>query len=393
MAVDPSQNFAKFAHIIEPLFGTITPTKDESAPWPPCAPAGAVVARRTQAGLCEIWHELRNLSDLKPNKGRARVDNNMATCPIWGGNNLAEVGLDGSTAMYRVKHSPRAGGAYEISDLTALADTPDMTDAEKARLTTWLIDQRRQGNEMPMVTREVISYVKSNRPLPVHERADRLLGFIAASAGIVGERVLVDNETLAAYAWSESTAWREVEYFLDYLVGNNWIQGFRSSAGSFNGTVTLFGYNRIAEHETNIGSSQAFVAMWFHASTNEAYDLGIEPAIEDAGYKPLRIDRKPDVDKIDDEIIAGIRRSRFLVADMTHGENGARGGVYYEAGFAHGLGLEVIFSCRKGMEDELHFDTRQYYHIVWETPEDLRAELLNRIRSRIGDGAGKRAAV
>ena len=71
--------------------------------------------------------------------------------------------------------------------------------------------------------------------------------------------------------------------------------------------------------------------------------------------------------------------------------NGARGGVYYEAGFAHGLGLEVIFSCRKGMvKDKLHFDTRQYYHIVWETPDDLRIGLLNRIRSRIGDGPGQK---
>ncbi len=129
-----------------------------------------------------------------------------AQCPIWSGNNLAEVGFDARTRMYRVKHSPRAGGAYEISDLTALADAPNMPDAEKARLTTWLFDQRRQGNEMPMVTREVISYVKSNRPLPVHERADRLLRFIATSAETVAQRVSVNDETLAAYAWSESTA-------------------------------------------------------------------------------------------------------------------------------------------------------------------------------------------
>ena len=47
------------------------------------------------------------------------------------------------------------------------------------------------------------------------------------------------------------------------------------------------------------------------------------------------------MDKIDDEIIGEIRRSRFLVADFTHGDKGARGSVYYEAGFAYGLGLPV----------------------------------------------------
>ena len=320
----------------------------------------------------------------------------MAACPIWGGNNLAEVGRDGPSFNYRVRHSPRAGGAYEISDLTAIADAPDMTDAEKARLTTWLVDQRRQGNEMPMVTREVISYVKSNRPLPVHERAERLLRFLATQPDIVGTDAGELLYTPGAYAWSESLYPSELDYFVHYLVDRGWLTGERlpdGEAGYHLLAVAVDGHARIADLGTIIDSAQAFVAMWFDQSTDEAFELGIRPAIEEAGYKPLRIDRKPDVDKIDDEIIAEIRRSRFLVADMTHGDRGARGGVYYEAGFAHGLGLEVIFACRKGMEDELHFDTRQYYHIVWETPDDLRIGLLNRIRSRIGDGAGKRIAL
>ena len=91
--------------------------------------------------------------------------------------------------------------------------------------------------------------------------------------------------------------------------------------------------------------------------------------------KPVRIDQQEHNNKIDDEIIAEIRRSRFVVADFTQGEKGARGGVYYEAGFAQGLGIEVIFTCRKDVLDnnDIHFDTRQYNHIGWETPEELRA--------------------
>ena len=57
--------------------------------------------------------------------------------------------------------------------------------------------------------------------------------------------------------------------------------------------------------------------MWFNTSMNDAYEEGIALAIEDAGYKPVRIDRKDHNNKIDDEIIAEIRRSRFLVADFT----------------------------------------------------------------------------
>ena len=126
---------------------------------------------------------------------------------------------------------------------------------------------------------------------------------------------------------------------------------------------------------------------------DEVYSHGVKLGITDAGYDSLRIDQKPDVNKIDDEIIAEIRRSRFLVADFTYGDNGARGGVYYEAGFAHGLGLPVIFSCRNDIINNLHFDTRQYHHIVWETPDELRESLRNRILALIGEGPGIESTV
>ena len=126
--------------------------------------------------------------------------------------------------------------------------------------------------------------------------------------------------------------------------------------------------------------------MWFDDSMTDALDNGFELAIMDAGYKPFRIDRKEHINKIDDEIIAEIRRSRFLVADFTHGKDGARGGVYYEAGFARGLGLPVIFACREDVLDTLHFDTNHYNHIVWTDPVDLRGKLKNRILAVIGQG-------
>ena len=41
----------------------------------------------------------------------------------------------------------------------------------------------------------------------------------------------------------------------------------------------------------------------------EIYDNGFKPAIERAGYIPMRIDTKDDVVKIDDAIIQGNRLS------------------------------------------------------------------------------------
>jgi len=60
-----------------------------------------------------------------------------------------------------------------------------------------------------------------------------------------------------------------------------------------------------------------------------------------------------------------------------------RGGVYFEAGFAMGLGIPVIWTVRKDQIEQVHFDTRQYNHIVYDSPEDLKQKLCNRIRATI----------
>jgi hypothetical protein len=51
-----------------------------------------------------------------------------------------------------------------------------------------------------------------------------------------------------------------------------------------------------------------------------------------------------------------------------------------------GLGLPIIWTARSTSVDDLHFDTRQYNHIVWETPTDLSKKLEQRIRAVLGAG-------
>ena len=314
-------------------------------------------------------------------------------CPIW---NLSD-GLDAihlsATRTFRVDNSPRAGGAYLISESIFNSDVINMTDAQKARLTTWLISQRLQGNPQPTITEPVIRSVKDKPALPVHERAYRLLLFIARKIETVGQTLTLwphdvysDPLSLGAYAWSESTEWHEIVYCFEYLLQVGLARGKIGGDSLSDCDVTVAGHRHIADQAANVDSSQAFVAMWFHDSTARPYEDGIEAGIRDAGFNPLRIDRKDHINKIEDEIIAEIRRSRFLVADFTQGDEGARGGVYYEAGFAHGLDLPVIFTCHEKSLKNLHFDTAHYSHIVWANPAELREKLKNRILAVIGQG-------
>ena len=129
-------------------------------------------------------------------------------------------------------------------------------------------------------------------------------------------------------------------------------------------------------------SAQGFIAMWFDDSMEEVYKNALFPAIRRAGYQPHRVDKREHADRIDDEIMAQIRRSKFVVADFT----GHRGGVYWEAGFAKGLEREVFLTCRKDDIEDLHFDIRQYNCIDWETPEELTDRLQKRIEAVLGRG-------
>ena len=152
--------------------------------------------------------------------------------------------------------------------------------------------------------------------------------------------------------------------------------------------MSLKGYrHRNTTHSKHRGIDFVFAnEMNHHSSTHDAWEGGFKLAIREAGYEPMRIDQKEHVNKICDEIVAEIRRARFVVADFTHGDSGVRGGVYYEAGFAHGLDIQIIFTCRADMLKEIHFDTRQFNHITWEDPEELKEKLANRIAAVIGDG-------
>lgn len=184
---------------------------------------------------------------------------------------------------------------------------------------------------------------------------------------------------------SESVHRDELRFLLDFLSQQQLIDVDYTS-GLFQVRMTVEDLARAAERTIAPDSSQAFVAMWFDPSMEDLFHDGIAPGIVDAGYHPFRVDQDPTLHRIDDQIIAAIRRSYFVVADFTQGTSGAHGSVYYEAGFAHGLNIPVIFTCREDQFKQLHFDTRQHYHIGWSDPESLREPLRDRIEAQLGRG-------
>ena len=288
--------------------------------------------------------------------------------------------------------SPRAGGKYQITeaagDRLRYMDNAHENLRIKARLTTWLVEMRRKEEEWPIVETDVVEQSVTSAPFDVDERAMRLLQHLVSIQPSLGGTWQMSGDDVAiALAISESINNQELDFLFRSLADRGYVETqISADLTSFGFGVTMDGFEKANEANRIFDSARAFVAMWFDPSVDRLYDDGIRPAIEQAGYSPYVVNRDPSVNKIDDAIIAAIRDSRFMVADFTHDDEGVRGSVYFEAGFAYGIEIPVIHTCRQDLINGLHFDTRQYLHIDWAEPTDLVELLRDAIVARVGRG-------
>lgn len=119
-----------------------------------------------------------------------------------------------------------------------------------------------------------------------------------------------------------------------------------------------------------------FIAMSFNPEMNMAREKIIE-VVRASGYKPMIIDNKEHNHLIVPQILEEIGKAEFVIADITQHRNG----VYYEAGYAQGIGKEVIFACSKYDFENSHFDVKQINTIIWNNVSELREKLQKRIEA------------
>lgn len=144
--------------------------------------------------------------------------------------------------------------------------------------------------------------------------------------------------------------------------------------------LTFEGWRRYQELlKGHTDSRYAFMAMPFGFSRlNEYFEKFYIPAVASTGFKLERVDSNPGAGSITNRMLVEIRRSKFLLCELTHNNNGA----YWEAGYAEGLGKPVIYLCEKDPDThKLHFDIRNNLTVFWtedslpEAMEDLKAAI------------------
>lgn len=309
-------------------------------------------------------------------------------CPVCGSNaqDLTALGADGK------KLDCRKCGNYSISGTASAifkASKPSLRQIANA--CGWI----REHQEVNVSSND-IDFILAIKAPSVAERATKILIEISKLNEDLSYTFNLDTHDAdfwLSISYSDNAA--ELYYlFRTFLLDTAGYISFSEAMGGhfLNIQITPRGYEFLESLKQNHASSQiGFCAMWFSDSVLPIWNDAISPAIKDAGYNPKRIDGHQHNNRIDDEIIAMLRRSKFVVADFT----GQRGGVYFEAGFALGLGLQVIWTCKKSDLKNVHFDNRQYNFVLWEDDKlsEFKVALQNRIEATIGQGNFQQAAV
>lgn len=204
----------------------------------------------------------------------------------------------------------------------------------------------------------------------------------------INEFLISSDESLSndAFKFLEylGVSWSIDEKELKFIFKKYLVEEMNYISGHPNYMITPKGWAYLDSLKyKNVDSQLVFIAMWFDEAMNDLHG-SIEKSILQTGYEPKRVDKEEHVNKIDDEIVSLIRQSKFIVADYT----GQRGGVYFESGFALGLNIPVIWTCRKDDIDNLHFDTNHYNFLPWEKDKlpDFEEKLKNRILAVLGHG-------
>jgi hypothetical protein len=310
-----------------------------------------------------------------------------STCPICGSYGAVAMAFSDS-----ISYKCRRCGEYE---LTGTARSMVVSANPRGRVAANASGWIRENQGVAISSRDLKRLFDLPAP-PVAERALKVLREFERRCPEPGAQYIFEFSGVAkdilewvAVSWSETVS--ELSYLLvDYLRDSlKALQGVTRGAGGhttfFEARISPDGFKLLDDLRKGIPQSTiGFCAMWFSPDLMPLWSEAIEPAIANAGYEPKRIDKHEHTNRIDDEIVAMIRRSRFVVADFT----GQRGGVYFEAGYALGQGRRVIWTCRQDSLNDVHFDTRQYNFLVWNPGEyaDLAKRLQNRIEATLGRG-------
>ena len=240
---------------------------------------------------------------------------------------------------------------------------------------------RRQQPQLPsgshwikLTVSEIEQVASTDEPLPSpSEQLDALILLVGDNQPSAGHSAALRAPLISAWIGAVIThppSEAGLSWLLEQPTTDDLIQTRGEQGSDLLLRLTMRGWLRFDELKRHrIVSRKVLMAMKFgDAELDKVFSTCFIPAVRRTGFQLRRaIDEQP-AGLIDDQLRVALRTSRFVIADLTHENDGA----YWEAGFAEGLGRPVIYTCKESAwkSGSSHFDTNHLTTIVWD-PNDL----------------------
>ena len=170
-----------------------------------------------------------------------------------------------------------------------------------------------------------------------------------------------------------------------YIRGDEWptlVEARESVLESVSVRLAGLRWMELIKFMRSVGVGYGFLAMKFdETEMEEFFSEHIKKVIpKELGYEVMDLKDFHRAGNLIENMRNTIERAKFVIADLTHDNNGA----YWESGFAEGKGIPVIYICEKKKFDKYgtHFDTRSLMTVLWsmDEPERFEKELTDTIR-------------
>ena len=246
------------------------------------------------------------------------------------------------------------------------------------------------SNPLPLLSDDSCKEILQTQKLPSpFEQADNLIRLAGDSSPGPGEPEFFNDLSLRAMIGARSSL--GLRFVIDGSIDERLLSNLSNRHGKLDDTkmgvtLTFKGWERFDDLTRGAHAGHtAFMAMQYRDADElvRILDDCFRPAVEETGFRLMRLDDDPRTGIIDDRMRVDIQSARFIIADLTHENSGA----YWEAGYAEGLGKPVICTCEQKVFDEkgTHFDTSHLTTIPWlsDNYADAAARLEATIRATI----------
>lgn len=235
------------------------------------------------------------------------------------------------------------------------------------------------GNVYNLSSKAIDSILKRQNS-SVSEQVDNFIRCLGKNQKEPGKYIRINRTNIWALVGCVSKD--SLDFIIEYLEKEELIDRYNEIdfSGenfrlSFNGWSH---FNNLENHRNNY--RKAFMAMSFSNKTLlKIFNDCMKESVNQTGFNLIKLDENKKAGSIDDKLRVEIQTSDFMIADLSDDNSGA----YWEAGYAEGLGIPVIYFCEQEKFDKksTHFDTNHLHTVIWnkekihEAMDNLKATI------------------